>query len=88
MVQRIPLDALEPDTLEALLGEIVTRDGTDYGDVETPTATRVAQLRRELESGRAVLVFDEESESCSVLPREQAPPEGADVPRRDDLADM
>lgn len=73
MVQRIPPDALEPATLDAVLAEIATRDGTDYGEVETPLTTRVDQLRRSLTDGRAVLVFDEESESCAVVPVEQAP---------------
>lgn len=73
MVQRIPPDALNAETLDAVLAEIATRDGTDYGEVETPLSTRVDQLRRRLAGGAAVLVFDEESETCSVVPTEQAP---------------
>ncbi|MFO8154898.1 MAG: YheU family protein [Pseudomonadota bacterium] len=73
MAQRIPPDALNAETLDAVLAEIATRDGTDYGEVETPLTTRVEQLRSRLANGVAVLVFDEESETCSVVPPEQAP---------------
>jgi uncharacterized protein YheU (UPF0270 family) len=73
MVQRIPPDALNAETLDAVLAEIATRDGTDYGEVETPLTTRVDQLRRRLADGVAILVFDEESETCSVVPPELAP---------------
>ena len=41
----IPWERIPPDTLERLIEEYVTRDGTDYGTVETPLETRVEQVR-------------------------------------------
>ncbi|MCP4276919.1 MAG: YheU family protein, partial [Gammaproteobacteria bacterium] len=41
---------IAPDTLYALIEEFVTRDGTDYGDIETSTATKVQQVMNQLES--------------------------------------
>ncbi len=68
----IPHRSLESDTLQAILQEIVTRDGTDYGTKELDTEIKVAQLRDALNLGSACLVFDAESESCSILPADQA----------------
>jgi hypothetical protein len=51
----IPHDQLLPDTLQALIEEFVTRAG----------------VRAQLKSGEAVIVFDEEAETCTIVPREQ-----------------
>jgi len=69
----VPASALQPQTLEALIEEFVTRDGTDYGISEVSTATKVAQVRRRLERGEAVIVWDEEGESCQIVAREDLP---------------
>ncbi|WP_272962904.1 YheU family protein, partial [Alcanivorax jadensis] len=47
------------DTLTNLIEEFVTRDGTDYGDQEIPTATKVEQVRNQLKKQEAFVVFDE-----------------------------
>jgi hypothetical protein len=65
---RIPLDALDADTLRRVAEEIVTRDGTDYGEVERSLEEKVARLLRELESGRAALWFDPETGTTSAEP--------------------
>lgn len=67
----IPWDSLEPDTLERLLSEIVTRDGTDYGAVETPTETRINRALKDLQWGRASLFWDPETETTALLPTDQ-----------------
>ena len=63
----IPFRELAPETLDALLQEIVTRDGTDYGDIEVAVAQKVGQVKQLLQSGVACLCYDEASESCNVL---------------------
>ncbi len=70
----IPYEALTPDTLRALCEEFVSRDGTQTGDLHE-AAQKVIRL---LESGRAVLSFDEveedengEAPSCQILMREE-----------------
>ena len=54
-----------------MLSELVTRDGTDYGAVERTTEAKVAAALRQLQKGSAVLYWDEESESASLLSRDQ-----------------
>jgi uncharacterized protein YheU (UPF0270 family) len=70
----IPYTLLEPQTLERLLEDFVTRDGTDNGD-DTPLATRVARARQALQRGEALIVFDPDSQQCQLLPRHTVPAE-------------
>jgi len=68
----VPWKDLPPDTLTNLIEEFVTRDGTDYGDQEIPTGTKVEQVRNQLKREDAFVVFDEVTESVSVMGKEQA----------------
>jgi uncharacterized protein YheU (UPF0270 family) len=70
----IPQEMLEADTLTRLIEDFVTRDGTDNGD-ETPLETRVARVRRALDRGEAVIVFDVESEQCQLAMKRDVPKE-------------
>ena len=68
----VPWKDLPPDTLTNLIEEFVTRDGTDYGDQEVATSTKVEQVRNQLKKQEAFVVFDEVTESVSVMGKEQA----------------
>ena len=68
---RIPHKKLNPLTLQSLIEEFVTRDGTDYGEHEASLETRVAMVREQLERGAVVIWFDPDTESCTLLTREQ-----------------
>lgn len=59
---QVPYSQLAPATLRAVVQEFVTRDGTDHSSVED----RVTAVLRQLESGEAVLHFDESTKSCNV----------------------
>ena len=66
----IPYQSLEADTLTAMLEEFVTRDGTDYGELEATLTLRVGQVRHQLETKKAAIVFDEDEETFSIVPSE------------------
>lgn len=68
---KIPWQQLPSDTLEKMLEEIVTRDGTDYGVAEKTTAQKVKSALGQLASGRAHLFWDSELESASLLSADQ-----------------
>ncbi len=68
----IPHQQLAADTLRALVEEFITREGTDYGDVEFALVNKVAQVMAQLEAGEVVIVFDPAQESVSLLTRRQA----------------
>lgn len=63
----VPWREIAPATLDNLIGEFVTRDGTDYGEHETPTATRIEQVRRHLRDGTAVVVYDDVTETVTII---------------------
>ncbi len=66
----IPWRELSESALQGVIEEFVTREGTEYGEREVPLATKVEQVRRQLESGAILLFFDPESASCHLLRRE------------------
>lgn len=68
----IPYQLLEPDTLDALLEDFVTRDGTDNGD-DSSLSQRVAQVRRLLERGEIVIVFHPDTGDTSLAHRHSVP---------------
>ncbi|WXL27355.1 YheU family protein [Ectopseudomonas mendocina] len=70
----IPHHLLEPETLTRLIEDFVTRDGTDNGD-ETPLTTRTERVRRALERGEAVIIFDPESQQCQLALKRDVPKE-------------
>ena len=67
----IPHQQINPDTLHALLEEHALREGTDYGEHEISLATKITQLRRQLEQGDIVLVYSELHETVNLLPKDQ-----------------
>jgi len=64
---KIPYEQMSPEALHGVIEEFVTRDGTDYGEVEVPLETKIAQVLAQLKSGKAVILFDQETETCTVL---------------------
>jgi uncharacterized protein YheU (UPF0270 family) len=67
----IPAEALSPDTLNALIEEFVTRDGTDYGDHETDLATKVSQVKDLLARKEVVIIFNEATEQAGIVHKDQ-----------------
>ena len=62
---------LSPEALRSLVEEFVTRDGTDYGDVERSVEEKRAQVTAQLASGEARIVFDPEAESATIVTRHE-----------------
>ncbi|MBL4868934.1 MAG: YheU family protein [Pseudomonadales bacterium] len=67
----IPYESLDQEVLLNLLEEIVTRDGTDYGYAEVSTEEKVSEAYSSLKNGSAKLVFNEQTDSCSLCLTEQ-----------------
>ncbi|WP_210395704.1 YheU family protein [Motiliproteus sediminis] len=62
----IPWRELSPEALDGLIEEFVTREGTDYGHQDYSLDDKVAQVRRQLECGEAVILFDSYLQSCTL----------------------
>ena len=66
----IPHRALSPEALVGVIEEFVSRESNDDGG-QWNLATQVAQVRRQLEAGTAIIVFDEVDGTCSIVARDQ-----------------
>ena len=62
----IPWQQLDPDTLDNLIREFILREGTDYGEEETPMNEKVGQVKAQIRSGEAVILFSELHETIDI----------------------
>ena len=69
----VPWQDIAAETLRNLLEEFVTRDGTDYGEQEVTLTEKVRRVENLLGQGKAVVWFDPETETITILMREQLP---------------
>jgi len=67
----IPWQDLTPEALENLIESFVLREGTDYGEQERSLERKVEDVRRQLKSGEAVLVWSELHETVNIMSRGQ-----------------
>lgn len=63
----IPHTLLEAETLQRMLEDFATRDGTDYGETELSLAARVQLITLQLKRGEAKLVFFPQDETVQLL---------------------
>ncbi len=64
----IPIDRLSPQAVKGVIEEFISRDGTDYGEKEASPERSFWQVKHRLETGLAVLVYDDETETTNILP--------------------
>ncbi|CAM3059356.1 YheU family protein [Vibrio neptunius] len=62
----VPWQQIDSDTLDNLIREFVLREGTDYGELEISLPDKVEQIKSQLESGEAVVVFSELHETVDI----------------------
>lgn len=67
----IPPEQLSADALQGVIEEFITREGTDYGDVEWSLADKVKQVLAQLRTGNAQIIFDTHAETCTIMIREE-----------------
>jgi uncharacterized protein YheU (UPF0270 family) len=66
-VHRIPVNKLSPEALQGVIEEFISREGTDYGEIEASTETKFRQVKHKLETGLAILIFDDETETTNIF---------------------
>ena len=66
-VHIIPVNKLSSNALQGVIEEFISRNGTDYGEVEASPETNVRQVKHKLEKGLAVLVFDDETGTTNIF---------------------
>jgi len=65
----IPHQMLSPEALRSVIEAFVTREGTDYGEHAVPLETKIVQIRQQLDTGTVVIVYDEETSSWTMQPK-------------------
>ena len=66
-IHRIPVNKLSPEALQGIINEFISRDGTDYGEVEVSWETKFRHVKDKLKNGSAVLIFDDETETTNIF---------------------
>jgi len=66
----IPHTEIAANTLQALIEEFVTRDGTDYGEHDVSTSIKVQQVMDQLEREEIYIVYSELHETCTLVTKE------------------
>ena len=64
---QVPLEALSEEILSGIIDNFIQREGTDYGAQEAAYSSKVSQIERQLKRGDVVIAFDPESESVSLV---------------------
>lgn len=66
----IPFDRLSAETLNGVIDNFISREGTDYGAQEVSHETKVTQIRRQIEKGEVKIVFEPASETVTLVTRQ------------------
>jgi hypothetical protein len=64
---RIPLSRLSHQSLDAIVEEFVTREGTDYSHRDYSLPEKRSAVLEALRDGRAQIVFDPETSTCHIV---------------------
>ena len=62
----VPWDAMDANTLSALVEEFVSREGTDYGDTALSLEEKAQQVIGGLQNQQYVILFDQGMQSCHI----------------------
>jgi uncharacterized protein YheU (UPF0270 family) len=65
----IPYKKLNEETLQAVIEEFISREGTNYGEQEYSLSQQVQQVKNQLDRGDIFLSYDPETQSCQLQSR-------------------
>ncbi len=67
----IPHEQIESETLRRLIVEYIARDGTFYGEIEMTLDRKVDMIMEQMESGKAVVTWDLESQTSNIVLKDE-----------------
>ena len=67
----VPHGSLSPEALRGVMEEFITREGTDYGHVEHSLEHKLGVVERQIRRGDVLIVFDAESESVTLMHKDE-----------------
>ena len=66
----VPFETIAASTLQNLIEEFVTREGTDYGEVDFSLQDKVSAITQRLRSGELVILYIDSTESVNIVERQ------------------
>ena len=63
----VPYELLSAEILDKLIEDFVTRNGAIHGHTDVTLAEMAASVRAQLATGGAEILFDEESQSWTIV---------------------
>lgn len=63
----VPAARLGASALDGLIEEYVTREGTEYGARDYTLEEKKAEVLRAMKAGEVLIVFDTDSEACTLV---------------------
>ena len=63
----IPLDRIDPEILQALLADFVSREWSELSDAGFTQEEKIEQVLQQLKSGQARILFDLTSSSWNIV---------------------
>jgi uncharacterized protein YheU (UPF0270 family) len=67
----IPYHELSLEALQALVEDFVTRDGTDYGEMEINRQEKTSQVLSMLKTGELLITYNEDTQTCGLVNRDE-----------------
>lgn len=65
----IPFARIDPETLQRMIEEFVTRDGADWAESGCALEDKVRQVLRQLRDGQVKVVYDQKTQTANLVPR-------------------
>jgi len=63
----VPPDSLSTEALQGVIERFIMREGTDYGKQEIEISRKIDSVKRQIDAGRAYIIFDPETETTTIL---------------------
>ncbi|MCB0317441.1 MAG: YheU family protein [Bdellovibrionales bacterium] len=63
----IPYTRLSQEVLSVILDEFILQEGTDYGLEEYSLEQKRTRVLKQLENGKAIIVWDPETETTNIV---------------------
>ena len=79
----VPKDRLSEEILRQVVLEFVSREGTDYGHMDWDMDDKVEQVLDQIERGEVVIAYNDKTESCNLLKKDDAIRELKAIERRE-----
>jgi uncharacterized protein len=64
----IPLERIDPEILQALLADFVSREWSELADAGFSLEDKIEQVLQQLKAGKARILFDLTSSSWNIVP--------------------